>query len=193
MTDQHTHLNKVPLIAAVLWLAVPVAWSVAMVLDRTRVWEGSPAQAWMIGWAALIGAGGLTLWTVVRTIDRSRVPAIVVIAGHVAYGLGLAVSIVAGWALPVWMTLFGIALLLFAKGMGNLRRVSQFIGGAMLFGVAAQVVLTLLKLGTPDSYGDYPVAWTTSTLIATLGAAAGLYVMSRRAGRPADDQSLIAA
>ena len=97
MTDRHTYLNKVPLIAAVLWLAVPMAWGVATILDRTRVWEGSPAQAWMIGWAALIGAGGLTLWTVVRTIDRSRVPATLVIAGYVAYGLGLAVSIVAGW------------------------------------------------------------------------------------------------
>ena len=192
MTDRHTYLNKVPLIAAVLWLAVPMAWGVATILDRTRVWEGSPAQAWMIGWAALIGAGGLTLWTVVRTIDRSRVPATLVIAGYVAYGLGLAVSIVAGWALPVWMTLFGIALLLFANGMGNLRRVSQFVGGAMLFGVVSQVALTLLKIGTPDSYGDYPIALTTSTLIATLGAAAGLYAMSHRVARPADSQSLIA-
>jgi hypothetical protein len=165
------------LVAALLWLTIPVAWSVATVLDRTRAWEGSPSQAWMVGWAALIGAGGLTLWTVVRNFDGSRVPDSLAIAGYTAFGLGLAASVIAAWALPIWMTLFGVALLLLARGMGSQRRITQLIGGAMLGGVVLQLVLTLLKFGTPDTHGDYPIAWTSGTIVATLGAAAGLYVM----------------
>ena len=151
MSGQRTNLEKVSLVAALWWLAIPVAWSAATILDRTRVWESSPQQAFMVGWAALVGSGALTLWTIVRVIDRSRVPNGVFVSGFVAFGLGLAISVIAAWALPVWMVLFGVALLLLAPGMGSLRRVTQFTGAAMLAGVAFQIVLTLMNLGTPDS------------------------------------------
>ena len=179
MSDQPTRFNVVAIIAGLLWLVVPVAWSTASILDRTRNWEGSPQLFWMFGWMALMMAGALTLWIIVRRFDRDRNSSSFVAAAFVIYGLGLAASVVAGWALVVWMTLYGVALLMFARDMGSLRRFFQFIGGAMLAGVVAQFVLTAMKVGTPDSYGDYPVAWTTATYVATVAAAAGLYAASR--------------
>ena len=182
MSVQDTKFNAVAIIAAILWLAIPVTWSTASILDRTRAWEGSPQQFWMIGWAALVVAGVLTLWMVVRRFDRTHNSSSFVAAAFAIYGLGLAASVIVGWALVVWMTLYGAALLMFAGGMGNLRRVTRFVGGAMLAGVAAQIILTMMKLGTPDSYGDYPIAWTTSMYIATVAAAIGLYAASRDVG-----------
>ena len=91
--------RTVPLSAAALWAVVAVAWSVARVLERTRAWEGSPSSAFMVGYVALIGAGILTLIHVLAATGGST-RSTKTKAGIALIGVGLAVSVAIGWALP---------------------------------------------------------------------------------------------
>ena len=101
-------------------------------------------------------------------------------AGITVYSLGVAVTVVAGWAIQAWMIFFGVGLLLVGAGSQALRASARLIGVGMLLALAVQLALTLAKVGTPDSYGDYPVAWTTATIVAAVAAAGGSLSMGRR-------------
>lgn len=169
--------RTVPLSAAALWAVVAVAWSVARVLERTRAWEGSPSSAFMVGYVALIGAGILTLIHVLAATGGST-RSTKTKAGIAVIGVGLAVSVAIGWALPIWAAVYGVGMLLVSAG-GRLPVVGWLMGGSFVGATAMLFVLTALKVGTPDSYGDYPVAWTTATLVATLGASLAMLIASR--------------
>ena len=46
-------------------------------------------------------------------------------------------------------------------------------------GTGAFILLTILEVGRPDSYGDYPVAAVTAVLIGTIGAGVGMLLWSQ--------------
>jgi len=162
---------------AVAWLIAPVAWGVATVLDRTRPWEGTPRTVWMLGWVALMAGSVAMLVRAVAAIAPYRRH------GSARVGLGLMIvgviaAVVIGWAVIAWTTLLGLGVLLAATGM-NRAAPAQTIGWAMLAATVIQVGLTVLEVGTPDDYGDYPIAWTTATWVAALGAGGGMLMWSR--------------
>ncbi len=154
------------------WLIVPAAFGWATVLDRTRSWDGSPQMTWIVGWVALMLGGAMLLVTVLRAKPDSERRSLIR-AGIVFLFLGLAMSALAGWAIVLWTTLYGVGLILFAWGARS-QPVAWFMGATFLAATAALIILTLLKVGTPDSYGDYPIAWTTAYVVGALGAAVGM-------------------
>jgi hypothetical protein len=159
-------------ISAAAWLVVPIAWSVSIVLDRTREWEGFPQQIWVIGWLALIVAGVMQLIAVVRATRQSR--GVSIWAGIGLLGLGLAASVVVAWAVVIWAPLYAVGMLLVGAAARN--RVALLTGAGFAMATVAFFVLTTLAVGRPDSYGDYPTAGVAALLIATVGAALGMLV-----------------
>ena len=188
MSETRRTKNIYATIATIAWLAVPALMGTATILDRTQRWEDSPMAFYLIGALLLALAGVFTFLAILRHTRAGVANRGTLITGYVFYGLGFAVTVLVAWAAPVWMILYGIALLLVASAVGRIRPAIRFMGLAMLAAVAAQIGLTALKVGTPDSYGDYPVAWTTALLIATLGAAAGTYALSRYETAPSEER-----
>ena len=174
-------------LSAAAWLVVPVAWETSRLLERTRPWEGSPRVAYVIGAAAALTAGALMLGLViVATAAAPRSKQMWVGIGLV--GLGVVASLIAGWAIPLWATLFGVGMLLIAAA-GRVRTPGRIIGTALLASTAVFVLLSVLKVGTADSYGDYPAACSGATWLASLGAAVGMLVWARTgAGRITAEQ-----
>ena len=130
--------------------------------------------------AALIAAGVLTLLAILRIGPRENRGRMIQ-AGIVIHALGLLVSAVMFWLVPLWAALYSVAMVLFALGAAQVRKAALVIAGTMAAGVLSIVVLTALQVGTPDpTYGDYPVAWVTSYYIAAMGAALGTVVLSRQ-------------
>lgn len=169
-------------IGAAAWFVVPIAWSISVVLDRTREWEGLPQLFWMVGAAALVVAGVTQLVVVLRAARPVRGAS--TRAGIAFLGLGLAASMAVGWAVLLWLALYALGMLLVGAGSGS--RVGSLIGVSFGVSTGAFVLLTILEVGRPDSYGDYPIAWVSSFLIGTVGAGLGMLLWSQRAGEAAD-------
>ena len=124
----------------------------------------------MIGAALLVVAGVIQLVMVLRAIRpvvgaSSRV-------GVGVLGLGLAASAAVGWAIFLWLALYAVGMVLVGTAGGN--RQASLIGVSFATGTGAFILLTILEVGRPDSYGDYPVAAVTSLLIGTIGAGLGM-------------------
>ena len=162
-------------IGAAAWFVVPVAWSISVVLDRTREWEGLPQLFWMVGAAALVVAGVIQLVMVLGSIRPVR--DISTRAGVAVLGLGLVASIAAGWAIVLWVALYAVGMLLVGRASGS--RQASLIGVSFAMGTGAFILLTVLEVGRPDSYGDYPVAGVTSLLMGTIGAGLGMLLWSQ--------------
>ena len=180
MDTKRSRSGVVPsVLAALFWLGGLGAWSTATILDRTRVWEGAPQQAWIAGAISITLAGVLTLVTMLRIRERIRPHRErLATTGVVLVGLGALVTLLVAWALPIWMLLEETGMLLFVvaiKGRGTLGTGTRtMFGSAFLIAVIAMISLTTLEFGTPDVYGDYPAAWTSSTVVGTVLAAAAL-------------------
>ncbi len=165
-------------LAAVAWIVVPIAWGLSTLLYEDGGGDGFTVLG-VLGWAALVAAGVLTMLVmlkveVIPSRARFRTP------GIVALGLGILVTIPMFWAVPVWAGLFAVAMILFAISTRRERGATLVIAGAMIVGVASLFVLTALEVGTPDpTYGDYPIAWTTSFTVAAVGAAIGNILLAR--------------
>lgn len=164
-------------IGAAGWLVVPIAWETSRILERTREWEGSPRAAYLVGAAAALAAGALMFsLVIVSTASVTRSKQIWLGIGLV--GLGLVVSVIAGWAIPVWATLYGVGMLLIVAS-GCVGTPGRIIGAALLASTAVFLVLSSLEVGAVDSYGDYPAAWSSATWVGTLGAGLGMAVWAR--------------
>lgn len=159
-------------IGVVAWLLVPAMWSISILLERTREFEGSPQAFWFLGAASLIVASAMTGYLALKTTEPVR-------SGRTKIGLGLLsmgmlVSVVAAWAIPIWTGLYAAGLLLVGMASGN--RSALFMGTALAIATVSFFVITALKVGTPDEFGDYPAAWAIATYVATVGAALGMAI-----------------
>ena len=129
----------------------------------------------MVGATALVVAGVIQLVMVlaaVRPVRRASAR-----AGVAIIGLGLAASLAVGWAIIIWLALYAVGMLL--VGSGTTSRIVSLIGGVFATGTGAYILLTVLEVGRPDSYGDYPVAAISSLLIGTIGAGLGMLLWSQ--------------
>ncbi len=99
------------------------------------------------------------------------------IGGLGVTGLGVLTLLIA-WAFPLWMTLIGVGVLLFAISL--LRRdLSPRLwtlvwGGGMAVGAITWYVLRWLEVGDADQWGDYPLAVAFALPIGVIIMAIGL-------------------
>jgi hypothetical protein len=163
--------------AAGAWLVVMLAWGLSNLFGS---WDGDGFSVLgVLGWAALIAAGVLMLLTMLK-VDAMPHRTWLYRAGIVALGLGTLVSIPMFWAVPVWSSLYAIAMVLFSISTRRERIGSMVIAAGMAAGVLSLVVLTALEVGTPDpTYGDYPIAWATAFSVAAAGGAVGSFLLGR--------------
>lgn len=164
-------------LGAAAWVAGPLALNTSSVLDQTRPWEGLPLQAYLVGNLFIVLGGLAMLLTILQGSNRAAFGT----RSWVGVGLvviGLLVSGIATWALPIWTGFYGVGLLVLASS-GVLRNAGRFLGASFLAALVMLITLTELKVGRRDSYGDYPLAWTVALWVAGIGAAAGLAFMSR--------------
>jgi len=159
------------IVASALWVvSIAIFW-----LDQAS--DGNGNTGYFIWSINVVVAGALTL---VATIGlRRRLGGLggLGIAGVIVLGLGVVVSFIT-WATMLWMAVEGVGMLLIALAAWPIRLAPRpatiAYGSGMLLGAITWGVLTALKVGTPDSYGDYPVAWNTGFIIGIVIVAAGL-------------------
>ncbi|MFO7549218.1 MAG: hypothetical protein R6X29_10165 [Acidimicrobiia bacterium] len=158
--------------AAGAWFLVPIGTTLS------EAWW----PAWGMMWPALLVAGALMIVLAYRATLPGRSAA--VWAGLGLLTLGLTVSLVAAWAVPVWTAAYGLGMLLATTG-SRFRLPGWITGASLVAATALFFALTWMQVGTPDEYGDYPVAWVAATCIGALGAAAGMVLWAREtAGLP---------
>ena len=134
--------------------------------------------AFILGALSLFAAGVLMIIAMSGVHQRHGSLGLVGMAGLGITGLGAAALLLIAWAFPVWMTLIGLGTLLFALPVGRRdiapRLWTTIWGAGMAAGAAAWWVLRLLEVGTPDQFGDYPVAVAVGLPIGVLIMALGL-------------------
>ncbi len=159
------------------WLLLATAWQASNTLESSRSWEGLPQALFFVGMIGLL-VGGLALAVMaMHSVGPARRPRGRV-GGLVLLAVGMVLSLIAGWAVPVWAAAYGLSMLMLAFS-GSLGRAGWIAGAALTAASATWFVLSALEVGTADSYGDYPIAWITATWLAAVGSAIGLFVHSR--------------
>jgi len=168
--------------AGTLTLAASGLWLVALLIFGLGLGfaEDFDTAVYLIWSAATLAAGVLTLIATLSLRQRRGNLGGLGTTGVVVLGIGVVVSVLT-WATPLWMTIQGVGMLLVALSMRKdsvAPRTALFAySSGMLIGAITFFVLTTLKVGTPDSYGDYPLAWGFGLavgLIITVGGLLGI-------------------
>jgi hypothetical protein len=151
---------------AALWVAAAVYGAFAIRLDT----EWLPSYLFFV--VLVVGASAMTLLTTAALRERHGGLGWVGLTGLIVLGAGTAFAFIATWAIPVWLAVQGVGLLLVALAMWPLgvapRGATIAYGAGQLVGVAGFALLRYLEVGTPDRYGDYPAA--------LIGAAIGVCI-----------------
>jgi hypothetical protein len=90
-------------------------------------------------------------------------------AGLVITGVGVAAAGIIAWALPLWMGLMGLGMLMF--GLAVLRTTAApkwgtlLVSSGFVIGVITFIIANAAKVGDRDVWGDYPTAWTISAVV----------------------------
>jgi hypothetical protein len=155
-----------------LWLIAAAVYVLMILRDDTE------ANGWQVFYAiftaAVLAAGVLTVLAMIGVSRRSGGLGIPGMIGLAIAGLGVLASIIA-WAVPLWMGLLGIGLLVFGGAALNNgvapKRSTMLASSGFIIGVILWVALNASKVGAVDSYGDYPVAWA-------IGGATGMTIVA---------------
>lgn len=156
------------LIAAALWLTAALPASMSPYVHT----EWLPL---FLVFAALVNIGGVL--TVVATVGlRKRFGGLGMFGsiGLVILGIGVAITFVLSWAVPLWMTVQGLGMLFVALAVlrrgAAPRAATVGFGVGHSVGVAGALVINGLKVGRPDQFGLYPAAG--------VGTAAGFVIVA---------------
>jgi hypothetical protein len=183
------------LAASGLWLAsLAIIW-LGKFADDFDTW------IYLVWSASILVAGAFTFVATLGLRQRHETFRRSGTVGLVILGFGVVLSIIS-WALPLWMTVQGVGMLLVVlailpKGVAP-RAASVAYGSGMLIGAILFGVLTAMKVGSPDQFGDYPLAWDIGITVGLGIVAAGLLGIGTwlRGEQPASversDQALIA-
>lgn len=158
--------------ASGFWLAVVAVYWIGQ--DVTADWDTTVYLIWTV---IILAAGVLTLVATLGLRQRHDTVGRLGTVGLVILGIGVVASVVA-WAIPGWMLIQGVGMMLFAwaiRPAGLAPRLSSIAyGSGMLIGVLVYAVFTVMKVGTADQYGDYPVAWGSGITVGLIIVAVGL-------------------
>lgn len=159
------------LAASGLWLAsLAIIW-LGKFADDFDTW------IYLVWSASILVAGAFTFVATLGLRQRHETFRRSGTVGLVILGFGVVLSIIS-WALPLWMTVQGVGMLLVSLAILPKRvaprAASVAYGSGMLIGAILFGVLTAMKVGTPDQYGDYPLAWDIGITVGLGIVAAGL-------------------
>lgn len=160
------------LIASAFWIVVAAA-------DLFMAGDGDTWQVYytVMSVAALVAS---VLGVIVMVAINKRLGGLGAL-GLVAIGLmclGAVASIVA-WAVFLWMTIQGLAWLVFGiavlrSGIAP-RTPTVLASGGFVVGSIVFIVANALEVGWQDSYGDYPVAWLAGLITGCTLMSIGLF------------------
>jgi hypothetical protein len=167
-----------------LALVAAAAWIGAVLLIGISTWFDP--DGWLPLYFAISGfvtiGGVLGLVAMIGLGSRVGGFGPVGMIGLVVVGVGVLAGFAVTWALPLWMSIQGIGMLLVGFAamrypdvprLGILALASGFVIGGISFAVA-----NVLELGWRDYWGDYPVAWFVGALGSTV-VALGLAIIGR--------------
>lgn len=162
------------------------AWVVATILVAANTWFGendwsTPLYIAVMG-AVTVG-GVLALVAMIGLSKRLGGLGVVGLVGIVLVGVGVAFGFIATWAVPVWMSIQGLGLLLIAVsalGSTEVPRVGVLaVGSAFLLGTIGFTVGNIMEIGWRDQWGDRPVAWFVGFAVGAVVLAVGLAIVGR--------------
>ena len=165
-------------LAALAWLTVG-GYGVWQILDQDsgEYWQ----IPYLIVTLALVVGGVLTVvavWNLSRGVERPPLRWI----GLAFCALGVVLSTVAAWAVPVWMTLFAIGFGLIAlSGSKPWRRAVALLAAAQLVGMAVMFTAMAAEVGRRDEYGDHPAAFGIGLVVTAAATVLSLYQLDRSA------------
>ena len=159
------------LAASGLWLASLAIMWLGKFADDFDTW------IYLVWSASILTAGVFTFVATLGLRQRHETFRRSGTVGLVILGVGVVLSIIS-WALPLWMTVQGVGMLLVAlailpNGVAP-RAASVAYGSGMLIGSILFGALTAMKVGNADRYGDYILAWDIGITVGLVIVAAGL-------------------
>ena len=183
--------SAVAWVAALAMLALSAAAPSSYRADPNAFIADQETLAYMIGSLLVLLAGALMIVTMVGLIRRHGGLGPVGMIGLGISILGVAASFFT-WGLVLWMPLMGIGLGGFSYSA--LRRdiaprvPTLLLGAGMLGGSALFFILTELKVGQADQWGDYPLAFGTAMAVGAITTALALTGLGRwlRSEEPVD-------
>lgn len=170
-------LRRASVLGGCAWLGVAGYGISTAMADSGDEWSVAYA---LFTVALLLGAASNVLIVAVasRQGDRPRLR----MAGLVVSGLGCGVALMAAWALPVWMTLFGVgfALVRVAAGPGRGRLLAT-LAAAQLLAIPVLIAGIEAEVGRRDEWGDYPAAGGIALVVVASITVAAIVTLSRNA------------
>jgi hypothetical protein len=175
-------LRRVSVLGGCAWLGV-AGYGVSTAMTES-------GDGWMVGYtlftvALLLGAVSTVLIVAVasRQGNRPRLR----MAGLVVSGLGCAVAVMAAWALPVWMMLFGAGFALAGVAAGSVRgRLLAVLAAAQLIAIAVLIAGIEAEVGRRDEWGDYPAAGGIALVVVAAITIAAIVTLTWNADRFGD-------
>ena len=157
--------------ASALWVTVVAIFWIASAGD----FDSTPLG--LVFMASILGAGALTAWATAGMRQRLGGLGWLGLVGLVILGIGVAVSVFF-WAIPFWMGLQGLGMLLVAVAAWPIgvapKPATAAYGSGMFLGLVTFVVLRAMEVGPVDEWGDYEVAWQAGLTVGLLITAAGI-------------------
>ncbi len=158
------------LASAALWIT---AAAVIFSVGGSEDWQG----AYLVFSIAVLAAGVLGLLAAVGVSKRLGGLGTTGMIGLVTTGVGVVASVIA-WAVPFWMGLQGIGLLVL--GIAVLRSgiapkwSTMFVSSGFLIGVITFIAARAAELGDQDEWGDYPDALWAGLIVGVVIMAIGM-------------------
>ncbi len=172
-------LRRAMVLGACAWLGV-AGYGISTAMTES-------GDGWRVGYAlftvALVLASVCTVLIVAAASRQGNRPRLRM-AGLVVSGLGCAVAVMAAWALPVWMTLFGAGFALVGVAAGSLRgRRLAVLAAAQLIAIAVLIGGIEAEVGPRDEWGDYPAAGGIALVVVASITVAAIVTLTRNGDR----------
>jgi hypothetical protein len=164
-----------PVAAGIAWL-VAFATTVNDSLYDEEDWE----LPYLMLMLSLVVATTLTVVTVSTRTRRGSVASVV---GIVVGVLTVAATVVGAWALPLWMGLLAVSLVLHAVADRARRGVLLTMAAVPVLAIGALIIGAEIGIGEKDKWGDYPQAGTLSMGVMAFGMAVTLGWFARATSR----------
>jgi hypothetical protein len=167
-------VRRMTLAAVIAWLIVGGAGILDGFVDYGDGW----AVPYTIFALALAVGAALSLAVGAQASQESARPRLRMAALAVC-ALGVVLSFIGAWALPLWMTILGagFALLAAAANPAQRRALGLFAAG-QLAAIAVLIVGIEGQVGRVDEHGDYPLAGGIAVLVVAATAIVALLTLT---------------